>query len=115
VVASNTITTTSTATAKATPMFRSFPNRCRPTAYAQASTAARRRRHVVRLMDTLPAAEAVGRRGPQYGADVMEIGAHIDDVTDSSRAETASTLWPLYLDDLRRDGTPAVSARQTAS
>jgi hypothetical protein len=48
-------------------------------------------------------------------ADVMEIGAHIDDVTDSSRAETASTLWPLYLDDLRRDGTPAVRARQTAS
>jgi hypothetical protein len=78
--------------------------RPRPFAYA-------RKHHDVRLlgrvMETLPAAEAAAGEVGNIEADVMEIGAHIDDVTDSGRGETAEMLWPLYLDCVRRHGTIA--------
>jgi hypothetical protein len=51
-------------------------------------------RLLVRLMETLPAAEAAAGEVGNMEADVMQIGAHIDDVTDSGRAETAWMLRP---------------------
>jgi hypothetical protein len=42
---------------------------------------------------------------------VLEPGAHIGDVTDSGRGETAETLTPFFLDYLRSHGVTAPEAR----
>jgi hypothetical protein len=62
-----------------------------------------------RLSETLPAAEAAAGEFDQAAADVLEPGAHIDDVAESGRGETADMLTAFYLDYLRGHGITASS------
>jgi len=57
-----------------------------------------------RLMELLPVAEAATGNLREAEADVATIRAHIDDITDSGRAEIADQLRPFYLEYLRRHG-----------
>ena len=54
------------------------------------------------LMQTLPAAEAAAGELGEAEADVMRMSAHLDDVTESGKGETAEMLRPFYLDYLRK-------------
>jgi hypothetical protein len=54
------------------------------------------------LMKLLPAAEAATGDMNQVQEDVMRLSAHVDDITDAGRGETAEMLRPFYLDYLRR-------------
>jgi hypothetical protein len=56
------------------------------------------------LMRVLPAAEAAAGELDEAEADVMTLGAHVDDITDAGRGEIADLLRPFYLDYLRRHG-----------
>jgi hypothetical protein len=67
-------------------------------------------RFFLQLAEILPAAEAAAGEADQAAADVMEPGAHIGDVTDSGRGETAEMLRPFCLDYLRRHGIEAPDA-----
>jgi hypothetical protein len=60
-----------------------------------------------RLLEALPAAEAVAGELDEADADVQTISAHLDDITDSGRGEVADLLRPFYLDYLRRHGVEA--------
>jgi hypothetical protein len=67
------------------------------------------RRHLdvgffIRLMKTLPVAEAAVGEVGEAEADVMSLSAHLDDVTDSGRGEVAELMRPFYLDYLREHG-----------
>ena len=57
-----------------------------------------------RLVEVLPAAEAAAGELDQAAGDVQSMSAHIDDLTDSGRGETAELLRPFYLDYLRGVG-----------
>ena len=57
-----------------------------------------------RLVEVLPAAEAAAGELDQASGDVQSLSAHIDDITDSGRGETADLLRPFYLDYLRGEG-----------
>lgn len=57
-----------------------------------------------RLMELLPAAEAAAGEIDEAAADVQRLSAHLDDVTDSGRAEIAELLRPFYLGYLERHG-----------
>ena len=59
------------------------------------------------LMQTLPAAEAAAGELDEAEADVARLSAHVDDVTDAGRGETAEMLRPFYIDYLRRHGVRA--------
>jgi len=59
------------------------------------------------LMKVLPAAQAAAGNLAEAEADVARLSAHIDDVTDSGKGETAEMLRPFYLDYLRRHGVQA--------
>jgi hypothetical protein len=59
------------------------------------------------LMKLLPAAEAAAGELNQAEMDVMRLSAHVDDVTDAGRGETADMLRPFYIDYLRRHGVTA--------
>ena len=56
------------------------------------------------LMQRLPAAEAAAGEMDEVEADMQRMSAHIDDVTDSGRAEVADQLRPFYLEYLERHG-----------
>lgn len=58
----------------------------------------------VRLMKTLPVAEAAVGEVDEVEADMMHVSAHFDDVTDSGRGEVADLMRPLYLEYLREHG-----------
>ena len=58
----------------------------------------------VRLMKTLPVAEAAVGDVDEVEADVMHISAHFDDVTDSGRGEVADLMRPFYVEYLREHG-----------
>ena len=58
----------------------------------------------IRLMRTLPVAEAAAGDVDEAEADVMSLSAHLDDVTDSGRGEVAELMRPFYLDYLREHG-----------
>ena len=60
-----------------------------------------------RLMQTLPAAEAAAGETLEADADVQTISAHLDDITNSGRGQTAELLRPFYLDYLREHGVQA--------
>ena len=57
-----------------------------------------------RLLQALPAAEAAAGELDDAEADVQNISAHLDDITDSGRGETADLLRPLYVEYLREHG-----------
>jgi hypothetical protein len=59
------------------------------------------------LMKLLPAAEAAAGELNQAEMDVMRLSAHVDDVSDAGRGETADMLRPFYIDYLRRHGAAA--------
>jgi hypothetical protein len=54
------------------------------------------------LMRLLPAAEAAAGRLDEAEEDVMRLSAHVDDVTQAGRGETADMLRPFYIEYLRR-------------
>jgi hypothetical protein len=54
------------------------------------------------LMQLLPAAEAAAGELGQADEDVMRLSAHVDDVTEAGRGETAEMLRPFYIEYLRR-------------
>ena len=58
----------------------------------------------IRLMRTLPVAEAAVGETDEAEADVMSLSAHLDDVTDSGRGEVAELMRPFYLEYLREHG-----------
>jgi hypothetical protein len=61
----------------------------------------------VRLLKTLPVAEAAVGQTDEAEADVMTLRAHFDDVTDAGRGEVAEMLRPFYLEYLREHGVTA--------
>lgn len=58
----------------------------------------------IRLMKTLPVAEAAAGDVDEAEADVMSLSSHLDDVTDSGRGEVAELMRPFYLAYLREHG-----------
>jgi hypothetical protein len=58
----------------------------------------------IRLMKTLPVAEAATGEIDEAEADVMTLRAHVDDVTDSGRGEVGELMRPIYLEYLREHG-----------
>lgn len=61
------------------------------------------------LMSVLPAAEAAAGEKGEAASDIDHLSAHLDDVTESGKGETAEILRPFYLDYLRRHGVKAPS------
>jgi hypothetical protein len=59
------------------------------------------------LMQFLPAAEAAAGEFDEAEADVFELGAHVDDLTESGRGDVADMLRPFYIEYLRRHGVTA--------
>jgi hypothetical protein len=57
-----------------------------------------------RLIELLPAAEAAAGDLDEAEADVQSLVAHVDDITDSGRADVAEVLRPFYVDYLRKHG-----------
>ena len=67
----------------------------------------------IRLMKTLPIAEAAAGEIDEAEADVMSLSAHIDDVTDSGRGEVAELMRPFYLEYLRDTASRRPPSRPT--
>jgi hypothetical protein len=61
------------------------------------------------LLQRLPVAEAAAGELEEAEADVMQLRAHIDDLTDAGRDQIADMLRPFYLEYLRRHGVRADS------
>jgi len=57
-----------------------------------------------RLLEILPAAEAAAGEVGDAAADIEIARAHLDDLTDAGRGETAENLRPFYLEYLREHG-----------
>jgi hypothetical protein len=57
-----------------------------------------------RLMEQLPAAEAVAGEFDAAVDDANSLWARFDDLTDSGRGEVADNLRPFYLEYLREHG-----------
>jgi hypothetical protein len=70
--------------------------------------AVRRARHHLdlrffwRLMEVLPAAQAATGDLREAEADVAQMSAHLNDITDAGRGEVADTLRPFYIEYLTR-------------
>jgi hypothetical protein len=67
------------------------------------------RRHVDirffwQLMEILPAAQAAAGDLREAEADVAQMSAHLNDITDAGRGEVAESLRPFYIDYLTRKG-----------
>jgi hypothetical protein len=58
----------------------------------------------LRLIRTLPVAEAAAGQVEEAEADVFSLRAHLDDVTDSGQGEVADLMRPFYLEYLREHG-----------
>lgn len=56
-----------------------------------------------RLMESLPLAEAGAGNFDKANADLQSTLAHVDDLTDSGKGETAELLRPIYIDYLADD------------
>lgn len=55
------------------------------------------------LLETLPMAEAGAGEFDRANADLQSTLAHVNDLTDSGKGETAEMLRPLYIDYLADD------------
>jgi hypothetical protein len=72
--------------------------------------AVRRARHHLdigffwRLMEVLPAAQAAAGDLREAEADVAQVSAHFNDITDAGRGEVAELLRPFYIEYLTRNG-----------
>jgi hypothetical protein len=56
------------------------------------------------LMEVLPAAQAATGDLPEAEADVAQLRAHLNDVTDAGKGEVAEQLRPFYIEYLTRKG-----------
>jgi hypothetical protein len=56
------------------------------------------------LMEVLPAAQAAAGNMREAEADVAQMSAHLNDITDAGRGEVAEALRPFYIDYLTRKG-----------
>jgi hypothetical protein len=56
-----------------------------------------------RLIEALPVAVAAAGEVDKADMDLQSTLAHVDDITDSGRGETAELLRPLYVDYLAED------------
>ncbi|HTE59159.1 MAG TPA: hypothetical protein VK631_02340 [Solirubrobacteraceae bacterium] len=59
------------------------------------------------LVRLLPAAEAAAGELDEAEADVMQLSAHVDDVTEAGQGEVADLLRPFYIEYLSRHGVTA--------
>jgi len=72
--------------------------------------AVRRARHHLdirffwQLMEVLPAAQAAAGDLREAEADVVQMSAHLNDITDAGRGEVAEVLRPFYIEYLTRKG-----------
>jgi hypothetical protein len=57
-----------------------------------------------RLMEVLPAAQAAAGNLREAEADVAQMSAHLNDITEAGRGEVAEALRPFYIDYLTRNG-----------
>lgn len=55
------------------------------------------------LLEALPVAEASAGELDKASEDLQSTVAHVDDLTDSGRGETAELLRPLYIEYLAAD------------
>ena len=55
-------------------------------------------------MEVLPAAQAAAGDLREAEADVAQMTAHLNDITDAGRGEVAEVLRPFYIDYLTRNG-----------
>jgi hypothetical protein len=56
------------------------------------------------LIEVLPAAQAGAGDLREAEADVAQMSAHLNDITDAGRGEVAEALRPFYIDYLTRKG-----------
>ena len=56
------------------------------------------------LMEVLPAAQAAAGDLREAEADIGQMSAHLNDITDAGRGEVAEVLRPFYIDYLTRKG-----------
>jgi hypothetical protein len=56
------------------------------------------------LMEVLPAAQAAAGELREAEADVAQMSAHLNDITDAGRGDTAEALRPFYIEYLTRTG-----------
>jgi hypothetical protein len=56
------------------------------------------------LIRLLPAAEAGAGELDEAENDVMQLSAHVDDVTDAGKGDVGDLMRPFYLEYLRRHG-----------
>jgi hypothetical protein len=56
------------------------------------------------LMEVLSAAQAAAGDLREAEADVAQMSAHLNDITDAGRGEVAEVLRPFYIDYLTRNG-----------
>lgn len=59
------------------------------------------------LIRLLPTAEAAAGNLDQAEDDVLNLSAHLDDVSDAGKGEVAELLRPYYLEYLREHGVQA--------
>jgi hypothetical protein len=82
--------------------------------------AVRRARHHLdlhffwQLMEVLPAAQAASGDLREAEADVAQMSAHLNDITDAGRGEVAEALRPFYIDYLTRKDDAADAAEFSA-
>jgi len=57
-----------------------------------------------RLIEVLPAAQAAVGDLREAEADVAQMRAHLNDITDAGRGEVAEALRPFYIEYLTRKG-----------
>lgn len=60
-----------------------------------------------RLLEYMPAAEAVAGEWEESGRDTQSLIARFDDLSDAGKGETAEALRPFYLEYLREHGVTA--------
>ena len=56
------------------------------------------------LMEVLPAAQAAAGNLREAEADVAQMSAHLNDITEAGRGEVAELLRPFYIEYLTRNG-----------
>jgi hypothetical protein len=56
------------------------------------------------LMEILPAAQAAAGDLREAEADVAQMSAHLNDITDAGRGDVAELLRPFYIEYLTRTG-----------
>ena len=56
------------------------------------------------LMEVLPAAQAATGNLREAEADLVQMSAHLNDITDAGKGDVADQLRPFYIEYLTREG-----------